>query len=101
MGELGITVQKEGIGHPGALKIDGGTVIAVGQSLSGVYMFGGMVTVESGASLTAVGAELGINGAVPVSYTHLDVYKRQSYVPGSNRVRMVTYSALVTGSPGR
>ena len=64
MGELGITVQKEGIGHPGALKIDGGTVIAVGQSLSGVYMFGGMVTVESGASLTAVGAELGINGAV-------------------------------------
>ena len=64
MGELGITVQKEEIGHPGALKIDGGTVIAVGQSLSGVYMFGGMVTVESDASLTAVGAEVGINGAV-------------------------------------
>ena len=64
MGDLGITVQKEESGHSGALKIKGGTVIAVGQSLSGVYMFGGMVTVESGASLTAVGAELGINGAV-------------------------------------
>ena len=39
MGELGITVQKEGIGHPGALKIDGGTVIAVGQSLSGCLLY--------------------------------------------------------------
>ena len=64
MGLTGITVQKKVSGLAGALEITSGTVIAVGQSSYGVETLTGTVTVKSGASLTAVGAQNGIEGSV-------------------------------------
>ena len=79
-----ISILKEEIKNYDEISKDQevGTVISVGDGIATVYgidhaMYGEVVTFENGLKGMVQDVRANSMGCIPVSYTHLDVYKRQ------------------------